>query len=444
MLSIKSSCFDWSLSQTRSGIYPKGIDPNDLGGLPKNETTIAEGLREVGYTTGMIGKWHLGVGRNGTHLPRQHGFDYYFGIPYTHDACPCTTCFYPDQPCRKQCHSSEEWVGCPVMENEKIVQQPVDLTTLQENCDTAAVKFIKESAATEKPFFLYYAIHHTHWPQYAGKATRNASIAGPLGDSLREVDNAVGAVFQALRDTGNYYNTFFFFTADNGPDLEQGKWGGSAGPFRCGKTTTWEGGFRVPAVAWWPGRIKTGRTTKFATILDLLPTFFNLAGAEIPQDRKMDGYDMSPILYYKQDSERESFAYIPDFVDSSYGPFAIRWSHYKAHFYTAGGNAAPDYPDIACRNTTNITLHDPPVLYDLWMDPGEMTPLDPYENYYLLQKMIEVREEYIADLEWGLPQPLVGIDDEVQPCAQPGCDPWPTCCQIDLLSNGYEFRVGKL
>jgi arylsulfatase A len=430
--------------QIRSGIYPEGIDPGDLGGLPHEEITIAEGLRDVGYTTGMLGKWHLGVGYNGSNLPIHHGFDYYFGIPYTHDACPCSVCFYPDGGCYQNpdtpstCHSSSDFVGCPLMEDDTIVQQPVDLTTLNYYMTNAGTNFIKRSVESQKPFFLYFAFHHTHWPQFAGKQFRNASIAGPFGDTIREIDWSVGQVFQALSDSGALYDTFVLFTADNGPDLEQGEYGGSAGPFRCGKTSTWEGGFRVPAIAWWPGKIQVGRTTKLAAGYDILPTFFKIAGAEVPSDRIMDGYDMTPILYYKKDSDRQMIPYFPEDADSSIGPYAIRWKNYKAHFYIRGGNAPPTHFDVLCRNTTELQEQDPPLLFNLWTDPGEMFPLDTNDYQDIVETIKNIRDEFMENLEWHTSAGEAGNDPAAQPCAKPGCSPWPTCCEVDLLSS-YDY-----
>ncbi|XP_003387234.3 PREDICTED: arylsulfatase A-like [Amphimedon queenslandica] len=438
--------------QIRSGIYPHGVDPSSLGGLPHDEITIAEGLKDVGYTTGMLGKWHLGVGKNGSNLPVHHGFDYYYGIPYTHDACPCSVCFYPDVGCYQNpatpstCHPAEEFVGCPIIENKSILQQPVDLLTLNYHMTNAGTNFIRRSAASGQPFFLYFAFHHTHWPQFAGKMFRNSSIAGPFGDTLREIDWSVGQVFEALYETGTYGNTFVLFTADNGPDLEQQEYGGSAGPFRCGKVSTWEGGFRVPAIAWYPGKIATGRTTKLAAGYDILPTFFNLAGATIPSDRKMDGFDLAPILYNKQDTERTIIPYFPENADPSIGPYALRWKHYKAHFYTKGGNAPPTHYDVLCRNTTELTAHDPPLLFNLWTDPGERDPLTENDSmyYYLLEKMDELRTDFMNDMEWHTSFEEDGEDDSVQPCAKPGCSPWPYCCTIDLLNNPEEHSSNRL
>ncbi|XP_064397200.1 arylsulfatase A-like [Halichondria panicea] len=277
--------------QTRSGIYPGVFEPNDLGGLPHNETTIAEGLKEIGYTTGMIGKWHLGVGADGEYLPDHHGFDYYMGIPYTHDACPCYVCFYPKQWCSTSC--SPEYVPCPVYEckdgKQEIVQQPADLTTLSANLAMAAANFVDKQAGSGKPFFLYYAFQHMHAPQFSGQKFRNSSKRGNYGDSLREVNWAVSQVLQALSNTGVSDNTVIFLTADNGPDLSQGDNGGSAGPLRCGKASTWEGGMRVPSIAWWPNKIRHGRTHQLASTLDLLPTIFSMAGqSSLKTQRSME------------------------------------------------------------------------------------------------------------------------------------------------------------
>ena len=138
--------------QTRSGIYPGVLRCGGVGGLPLNETTIAELVKTKGYKTAMVGKWHLGVGENGMYLPTHQGFDSYLGIPYSHDMCPCKTCFYPHAPCDISCLSGI--VSCPLYENTDIIQQPVDLTTLAEKYSQAATGFIKDNAG-KNPFFTW-------------------------------------------------------------------------------------------------------------------------------------------------------------------------------------------------------------------------------------------------------------------------------------------------
>jgi arylsulfatase A len=249
----------------RLGVYPGVFHPDSIGGLPLDEITLAEYLKEANYSTAMVGKWHLGVGENNQFLPTNHGFDRYTGIPYSHSDCPCSSayCFHPDITCSSGCPrgNSGTRVPCPLLENESIVQQPADYLTLDEYYDTAAVNFISCQAASQTPFFLYYAIHHTHVPQYASQDITDAYPGGIYNHSLAALDHSVGVVLQALKDTGIDDNTFVFFASDNGPQSNTGEAYGSAGPLKCGKGTTYEGGLRVPAIAWWPGKIEANRTT---------------------------------------------------------------------------------------------------------------------------------------------------------------------------------------
>ena len=139
--------------QSRSGIWPGVLLPSHTGGLPLNETTIAELLKTQGYATGIVGKWHLGVGKDNIYLPPNHGFDSYFGVPYSHDMCPCTTCFYPNTHCWNSCDPT--YTKCPLYENTTIVEQPVDLLSLDERYAQHAKDWISEKAAGKSPFFMY-------------------------------------------------------------------------------------------------------------------------------------------------------------------------------------------------------------------------------------------------------------------------------------------------
>ena len=232
--------------QTRSGIWPYVFNCGSVGGLPLNETTTAELLKPKGYKTAIVGKWHLGVGKDGMYLPTHQGFDTYFGIPYSHDMCPCKICFYPNASCASSC--VDQFTSCPLYKDTDIIEQPVDLTTLAEKYSEAATDFIKENAG-KNPFFLYMAFQHTHKPQFSGKRFTNSSIRGIFGDALSELDWQVGEIIDAIKTTGISENTFVFFTSDNGSSLHMGPHGGNVGLLRCGKGTTWEGGQREPAIA---------------------------------------------------------------------------------------------------------------------------------------------------------------------------------------------------
>ena len=198
----------------RSGVYPGVFKPDDLGGLPQTEKTLATLLGEAGYTSALVGKWHLGVGKNQEHLPTNHGFDEYYGIPYSHDMCPCLTCFYPNVSCFDNCRTG--LVGCPLFDGDTIVEQPTDLLTLSDRFTNKAVEFITNKAAENTPFFLEVAYHQTHHPQFASKDFYKKSLRGTFGDALMEMDHSIGQIMKALQETGQESNTIVWFTSDNG------------------------------------------------------------------------------------------------------------------------------------------------------------------------------------------------------------------------------------
>ncbi|XP_076125187.1 arylsulfatase A [Alosa pseudoharengus] len=415
--------------QTRSGIYPGVLYPGSKGGLPLNETTIAEVLKPLGYNTAMIGKWHLGVGPNGTYLPTRQGFDSYLGIPYSHDMGPCSnlTCFPPDVKCFGFCDRGV--VTVPVMHDEVIVQQPADFLQLETAYSKFATNFIRRSANKKQPFFLYYPSHHTHYPQYAGEKAAGKSGRGPFGDALLELDSTVGHIIHTLTEAGIINNTLIFFTADNGPELMRKSRGGNAGLMKCGKGTTYEGGMREPAMAYWPGHIKPGVTHELASSLDILPTFAALAGAPLPKVA-LDGFDMRRILFHKGPSQRKAMFYYPVDPSEKYGVFAVRMGKYKAHYYTRGAAHSDTTPDHDCHMTSIMKQHNPPLLFDLEADPSEnysLSPDDP-EVAGLLQQIQQLRDDFQASMVFGESQVDRGTDPALEPCCTPTCTPKPDCC----------------
>uniref|UniRef100_A0A3Q4M2S1 Arylsulfatase A n=1 Tax=Neolamprologus brichardi TaxID=32507 RepID=A0A3Q4M2S1_NEOBR len=383
--------------QTRSGIYPGVLYPGSIGGLPLNDTTIAEVLKPLGYATAVIGKWHLGVGHNGMFLPTKQGFDHFLGIPYSHDMGPCKnlTCFPPDIKCYGLCDISN--VVVPLMENEVIKQQPVNFLDLERSYSDFAANFITTSVEKKQPFFLYYPSHHTHYPQYAGIGAAGRSLRGPYGDSLLEFDTSVGHLVETLERTGVINNTLVFFTSDNVPELMRRSRGGIAGPLKCGKSTTYEGGMREPAIAYWPGTIKPGVTCEMTSTLDILPTLARLAGAELPQVM-LDGVDMTDILVKQGKSKRETVMFYPVNPSEDYGLFAVRLGKYKAHFYTQGAFHSSTTPDKDCSALRKT--HDPPLIFDLEADPCELYPVSEDESdiQSVLQQVKTVKEQFESSM----------------------------------------------
>ncbi len=262
-----------------TGCYPRrntmerGVFfPNDARGLHPDEITIADLLKTRGYATACIGKWHLGD--KPQFLPTRQGFDSYFGIPYSNDMGPSAK-----QPARPI---------LPLMRDEAIIEQPVQQETLTRRYTEESIRFIRDNK--KRPFFLYLAHTFPHVPLFASPAFRGKSQGGLYGDAIEELDWSTGQILDALRREGLDENTLVIFTSDNGPWLQRGKDGGSAGPLRGGKLSVWEGGMRVPCLMRWPGRLPAGAVcSQLATTMDLLPTFAQLSGATVPQDRVIDG-----------------------------------------------------------------------------------------------------------------------------------------------------------
>ena len=233
---------------------------DSTGGLPSDEVTIAEVLKKQKYATACIGKWHLG--HRSQFLPTRQGFDRYYGIPYSNDMRPTV-----------------------LMRDEQTIEDPVDQTTLTARYTAEANSFIRQHR--DGPFFLYLAHNFPHVPLFASDKFQGKSRRGLYGDVVEELDWSVGQVLDTLRETKLDDNTLVFFTSDNGPWLIKNANGGSAGLLREGKGSTWEGGMREPAIAWWPGKIPAGRvTTELASSLDLLATIAKLTEAELPSDRR--------------------------------------------------------------------------------------------------------------------------------------------------------------
>lgn len=322
--------------------------PNSKGGLPRSEVTIADALREKGYATGHIGKWHLGIHEGSR--PLDQGFDYSFGLPYSNDmdAVPNLAKGSSGSPT-----PPEDGWNVPLILNGKTIEQPANQTTLTKRYTDAALTFIAEKK--NSPFFLYVAHTFPHVPLFASAAFKGTSQAGIYGDAVQELDWSVGQILKSLKQSGIAERTFVFFSSDNGPWLIMGNQGGSAGPLRDGKGSTWEGGMRVPGIAWWPTRIKPGVTSAPASTMDLFTTALGFGHAPLPAGVTIDGRDLSRLLFEQQPtSEAPFFYYRGDKLA------ACRIGHWKAHLFTQTGYGQ-----------AKAELHEPPLLFHLGHDPSE-------------------------------------------------------------------------
>lgn len=259
--------------------------------------TIAEIAKDAGYATACIGKWHLGQYADA--LPIAHGFDSYYGIPYSNDMSGWTNMPFADDALFREGRTRKKpdytvWNYVPLMHNKKVVEFPVDQATLTKRYTEQAQSFIRENKS--QPFFLYLAHSMPHIPLYASPDFKGKSARGLYGDVIEEIDWSVGQIFQTLETLGLTENTWVVYTSDNGPWLDYKEAGGCALPLREGKMTTFEGGHRVPTVMRWPARMPAGKVCReIATTMDLLPTFAALSGGALP-DYEIDGHDISILL----------------------------------------------------------------------------------------------------------------------------------------------------
>ena len=324
--------------------------PDSSLGMPPEEITMAEALEARGYATAMVGKWHLG--HLPAYLPTANGFDSYFGIPYSNDMDRVPNLGPAGQAGVMDPRS--EYFNVPLMRNTGIIERPAEQTTITRRYTEEAVSYIR--ARKGGPFFLYLAHSMPHVPLFRSAEFAGRSPRGLYGDVIEELDWSVGQIVDTLRAEGLADNTIVFFTSDNGPWLSYREQGGSAGLLRAGKGTTWEGGVRVPFVAWWPGRIRPAVVADLGTTMDLYTTAITLAGGTPPSDRPLDGYDIGPALLGTGASPRDAVFYY-----RQRELYAVRQGAWKAHFISQGA-----YGQFGDR-----VVHETPELYNLDHDPSE-------------------------------------------------------------------------
>lgn len=310
--------------------------PECKEGIASTEPTLADQLKPLGYATACVGKWHLG--HRPQFFPTRHGFDSYFGMPYSNDMKPAV-----------------------LMRGEEIVEQTVDQETLTERYTSEALRFITENRG--RPFFLYLPHTMPHTPLHASARFRGKSAGGLYGDVVECIDWSVGQILARLKSLDIDDRTFVMFTSDNGPWLRRGEQGGFATPLRNGKSSTYEGGMRVPCIMRWPGTIPAGTVCEeIASTIDVAPTFMKLAGAEAGSDRIVDGKDISALLAGKPGakSPHEAFFYY-------YGNElqAVRRGPWKLKLETTVGN------ESGYRRVGDLDTTVPEALYHLESDPGE-------------------------------------------------------------------------
>jgi arylsulfatase len=299
-----------------TGVYPNRIgmggalNHTSREGIAPGEKLLSDLFKERGYATGIFGKWHLG--HYAPFLPTRRGFDEWLGIPYSNDLGP----LHPVTP---------GLPPLPLYENEKVVETDPDMALFTRRFTERSIAFIERNR--DRPFFLYLPHVMPHVPIFASKEFKGRSAAGLYGDVIEELDASVGQIVATIQRLGLDQRTLILFASDNGPWTSYGDHAGSAGKFREGKLTTFEGGHRVPFIARWPQRVPAGRTSDalFAA-MDLHATLATLIGARLPT-KDYDGQDLLPLLLGNPGAKRrEKFWYY------STGELqAVRWNQWKLH-----------------------------------------------------------------------------------------------------------------
>ncbi len=363
-----------SRAQVLTGCYAKRVSlPGVLGpmnstGISSEEHTIGELLKQQGYATMAIGKWHVGDHLN--FLPTRHGFDHYFGLPYSNDMGP------EDAQLGKGNRPP-----LPLVRDETVIETitPKKQDKLTQRYTEEAVKFIRKQK--KNPFFLYMPHTAVHTPIHPGDKFRKKN-ANPFSAWVEELDWSVGRLLDTLQEQKIDRNTLVIFTSDNGPWLPKGTNAGTAYPLRGGKGSTWEGGVRVPTLAWWPGKIPSGSTCDAVSAnFDFLPTCVELAGGKIPTDRKIDGKNISPLLF----GQTKASPHDAHFYFSGNKLQAIRSGPWKLKF--AGlGNGKPNEETIP-----------PQMLFNLDAEIGEQTDVSAKHP-----EVVERLQKLIAEMDLDL------------------------------------------
>jgi arylsulfatase A len=379
--SVGNTCSP-SRAALMTGRYPARSGVNGVlfhdtpEGLPQHEITIPELLRDAGYRTAMIGKWHLGQADE--FMPWNHGFTEFFGVPHSNDQ-----------------QNFFVWDG------RRRIPEAVDQSRLLRRYTDRALAFLDAAAKDGVPFFLYVAHNAPHIPLYPSESFRGRSRRGTYGDVVEELDAGVGELLAKLVELGIDRNTLVVFTSDNGPWLAMRDWGGSAGPLRGGKTGTFEGGHRVPAVVRWPDGIPAGRTvSSFADMMDWLPTFAQLAGAPVPDDRVLDGRSLVGVLEGRGERPQTPFYYFSlrlPYDDQRAQVGAVRDGRWKLKRPQSGY-----YPQFLEPLARAELYSHPQLLFDLEADPGEQRDVSA-EHADVVQRLSDEIAGFEASLDPATP-----------------------------------------
>ena len=355
------------------------LGPKSRTGISDGEVTIAQLVKQKDYTTAIFGKWHLGC--QPQFLPLHHGFDEYFGLPYSNDMWP----FHPEAP--------KDYPDLPLMEGDKAVAYNPPMDSLTSRYTERAVAFIEKNR--ERPFFLYLAHNMPHVPLGVSPRFKGKSRHGLYGDVIMEIDWSVGEILQTLRRLNLDEDTLVIFASDNGPWLSYGEHSGHSGPLREGKGTTWEGGVRVPCVMRWPGQIPRGLVcTEPAITIDILPTVARLIGARLPA-HPIDGLDIRSLMTGKEGARSPHDALYFYWNENLEAVRSGRWKMHLPHPYrTLGGREGGKGGQPVKYEDTSTRL----ALFDLVKDPGETQDVSA-EHADIMARLKETARRFDEDLK---------------------------------------------
>ena len=349
----------------RTGMYGNRsvLFPDNAGGLDPKEITIASALKEYDYKTACIGKWHLGHLQE--YMPTNHGFDEFYGIPYSNDM----------RPEGKWDYARENFPPLPFLDGLDTIGLSIDQSQFIDMFTKKSVDFIKKNK--DKSFFLYLAHTAPHTPLVSDKTQKGRSIRGAYGDVVEELDQSVGTILQVLKDLKIADNTFVIFTSDNGPWGWANVDGGSSGLLKGNKGSVYEGGYRVPAIAWMPGTIKKGTvSTALASTLDLYPTLIAMTGNEISNQEKLDGLNIKNTFVNNEPVRHDIHYYRQDTL------IGIRHKEWK--MYIKDPNPWND----------DLTEKDMPVLFNIEHDPSEKYNVTS-KHSDVVDRIVTLSEEHI-------------------------------------------------
>lgn len=493
----------------RSGLGSRGrvqviLFLGGSGGLPQSEITFAKLLQRQGYSTGIVGKWHLGVScesrEDHCHHPNQHGFDYFYGLPFTlfndckpgegkgilvdferalRDLTVLAGLSMATLVIVRVCGllkvslkvifllavlgllgfavwhipfaHIQRW-NCIIMRNQEVVEQPTNLTTLTQRLIGEAEQFVERNQ--HKPFLLFLSLVHVHTPLFISEGFAGKSRHGLYGDNVEEMDWMVGRMVDVVERLGLAQKTLMYFTSDHGGHVEiantQGHLGGWNGIYKGGKAMGgWEGGIRVPGVFRWTGRLPAGRVIDEPTsLMDLYPTLVTLAGGQLPQDRVLDGHDLMPLMEGRVERSKHEFMFHYCGVYLN----AVRWhppdsdAIFKAHFFTP--NFSPKGAE-GCYNVKVCQCHEgfvtrqhPPLLFNLARDPSETSPLSPDTEPRYAEVLRRVAEAVEVHRRTLVPVPDQLSWEQVlwKPWLQPCCGTFPFCSCSEANSTTGQVR----